>query len=55
MNPKPSFHLKEQLRLAQAWKKGGKEALKAELLKMYPEQAEKHPNAAPSNFYSRRR
>jgi hypothetical protein len=32
-------NLRKQLRLARAWRKGGKPALRAELAKMYPEKA----------------
>lgn len=44
-NHEPQFHLEQQIRLAQGLEGGGKEALKAELSKMYP-------NAAPSTLPS---
>jgi hypothetical protein len=38
--------LSQELRLAYAWKKGGKEALREELTKMHPEKAAKIPSSA---------
>ena len=42
-------NLRKQLRLARAWRKGGKPALRAEMAKMYPEKAAATtPSADPS-------
>jgi hypothetical protein len=50
-NNEPQFHLEQQLRLARAWKKGGKAALKAELSKMHPAADEQSPlNQAPADL-----